>query len=134
MIIEPVSWEEIEFFSRSEWACQHCGRCEVDETFVMRIDELRRKYGMPLRITSGYRCPEHNAAVSSTGHDGPHTTGRAVDLAVSRGDAYQVLKIAMAMGGFSGFGFAQRGSGRFLHIDDLRNDETVGPRPTIWSY
>lgn len=134
MIIEPVNWDEIEFFNRSEWACQHCGRCEVDHTFVERIDELRRKYGAPLRISSGYRCPDHNAAISSTGRDGPHTTGRAVDLAVSRGDAYKVLKIAMAMGGFSGIGIAQKGSGRFLHIDDLRNDETAGPRPTIWSY
>ena len=133
-MIEVVDWSEVEFFNRSEFACKHCGRCEMDETFVMRIDELRRKFGEPLRVSSGYRCPEHNAAVSSTGADGPHTTGRAVDLVVSRGEAHRLLKLIMTMGGFSGVGIQQKGAGRFLHIDDLRDNETAGPRPTIWSY
>jgi hypothetical protein len=43
-----------------------------------------------------------------------------------------VLKLALEAG-FTGIGVAQKGSGRFMHLDDLLNDEGQ-PRPTIWSY
>lgn len=132
MTIEP-DWAEYPNFSRAEFACAHCGRAEMQPDFVYRLQELRDKYGKPLRITSGYRCPEYNAQISSTGKDGPHTTGRAVDIAISRGEAYSLLRLAITMG-FTGIGFAQKGSGRFLHLDDLLRHETAGPRPTIWSY
>ena len=45
------------------------------------MQEARGELG-PLKITSGYRCSEHNASISKTGPTGPHTTGAAVDLAV----------------------------------------------------
>jgi uncharacterized protein YcbK (DUF882 family) len=102
------------------------------EDFMERIEKLRIRYGKPMRVTSAARCPEYNAAVSSTGGKGPHTTGRAIDIGVDRGDAYMVLKLALEAG-FTGIGVAQKGSGRFMHLDDLLNDEGQ-PRPTIWSY
>ena len=45
------------------------------------IQEARNELG-PLSINSGYRCSTHNAAVSSTGPNGPHTTGNSVDIGV----------------------------------------------------
>lgn len=121
-----MSWRH---FTMKEFSCRCCGQNHIEETFVDKLDELRDRVGFPLVVTSAYRCPSHNARVSSTGTTGPHTTGRAVDLAVDRGRAYEVLRVAFSMG-FTGIGVNQRGSGRFIHLDDLMD----GPRPTVWSY
>ncbi len=104
----------------------------MQEAYLIEADRLRHRYGKPLIVTSGYRCPVHNAAVSHTGRTGPHTTGQAADFRVDRGDAYRLLKVALEMG-FTGIGIQQKGGGRFIHLDTLPNDDGQ-PRPTIWSY
>jgi zinc D-Ala-D-Ala carboxypeptidase len=123
----------LRYFSISEFACR-CGKCEnhIDLGFVRELDELRHRYGRPLIVSSGYRCPAHNSKVSNTGRTGPHTTGKAADLLVDRGDAFQLLRLAMGMS-FTGIGLQQKGSGRFLHLDTLPNAPGQ-PRPTVWSY
>ena len=119
-------------FTLAEFDCRHCGANKMDAAFLEQLDDLRHSYGKPLVVTSGYRCPEHNAKVSSTGSTGPHTTGRAADLRVDRGNALQLLKLALALG-FTGIGVNQKGGGRFLHVDNLPNAPGQ-PRPTLWSY
>lgn len=101
----------------------------MDPEFMAMLQAVRSKSRIPMQITSGYRCPEHNAAVSTTGRSGPHTTGKAADIACHGGDAYRILKFALA-GGFTGIGVQQQGGGRFLHLDSLRG----AMRPWIWSY
>jgi uncharacterized protein YcbK (DUF882 family) len=100
--------------------------------FIDKLDSLREEVGFRLRVTSGYRCPRHNARVSSTGLHGPHTTGRAVDLAVDRERAYEVLSWIEHFG-FTGIGLNQKGEGRFIHLDDLPH-ASGQPRPTVWTY
>jgi zinc D-Ala-D-Ala carboxypeptidase len=126
-----------QFFSREELQCR-CGQfcdyaCPMDSEFMDRVDRLREHFGKPLKVTSGYRCAKHNSNVSSTGASGPHVSGKAVDFGVSRGDAHALLEIAMSMS-FSGIGIAQKGSGRFIHLDDLTATETNNMRPWLWSY
>lgn len=120
------------YFTIKEFACKHCGRNFIDPAFVFELDALRHEVGFPMPVTSGCRCPEYNAAVSSTGRSGPHTTGRAVDIAVSHERAYRVLRASLAMR-FTGIGVHQKGGGRFIHLDNLP-DAPGQPRPTIWSY
>ena len=121
------------FFKLEDFACKcGCGTNLIDPQFVQDLDDLRAEYGMPLIVNSGYRCPAHNAQVSDTGDGGPHTTGRAADLAVDRGNAYRLLKLAMNRG-FTGIGVQQRGGARYLHLDNLPNSPGQ-PRPTLWSY
>lgn len=120
------------YFTDAEFACKHCGQNQMDQAFLTMVDELRHRCGFPLPITSGYRCPTHNAAVSSTGPNGPHTTGRAVDIGVSRHRAHDVLRHALAMG-FTGIGVQQKGASRFIHLDMLREPQHA-PRPSVWSY
>jgi zinc D-Ala-D-Ala carboxypeptidase len=63
---------------------------------------------------------------------GAHSTGRAIDIAVQGEKAHQLLKKAFSMG-IGGIGVNQKGSGRFIHLDDL--DETDNhTRPWVWSY
>lgn len=97
------------------------------------LQALRALWGKPMRISSGYRCPKHNARVSSTGKAGPHTTGKAADILVSGFDAYLLFGEAWTSGAFGGIGVHQRGphSGRFLHLDAIHDPKI---RPAIWSY
>ena len=45
------------------------------------LEPLRRHYGHPIRITSGYRCEELNRAVGGVGRS-QHMLGEAADLSV----------------------------------------------------
>ena len=122
------------FFKKYEFMCHcGCGDAWMDADFVGLLDRLRDNYGHPLTLSSAKRCPEHNEAVSSTGANGPHTTGKAVDVLISGPDSYALLHYAYLMG-FSGLGVKQHGNWdeRFLHVDTLTPDD--GPRPRLWSY
>ena len=121
-------------FSVSEMKCKcGCDRCDMDEVFMEKLQLLRDKVG-PLKISSAFRCPAHNQAESSSGPNGPHTTGKAADIACSGEKARTVHGEAYILG-FKGLGVSQKGAhgGRFIHIDDV---DTQGdrPRPWEWSY
>lgn len=121
------------YFDVSEFKCHcGCGRNNMASSFVTLLDELRDACGFPLRVSSGYRCPQYNAKVSKTGLDGPHTTGRAVDFAVRGKEAWELLTWAARLE-FTGIGILQTGAYRFIHLDNLPATETR-PRPVLWSY
>jgi len=122
----PSNWE---FFSEEELACR-CGKCGrgaewMDKLFMSRLVTLRKACGFALPVTSAYRCPDWNEKVSSTGKEGPHTTGKAVDIAIDRARARVVVGLADDIR-FPGLGVQQKGDKRFIHLDGL------GAR--IWSY
>jgi zinc D-Ala-D-Ala carboxypeptidase len=124
-----MAWK---YFLLSEFACkgEDCcgGENLIDEQLVDMLDAARDECGFSFPVTSGYRCPKHNQRVSNTGPDGPHTTGKAVDIGVDRAKAVQLLQVALRMG-FRGIGVNQKGSGRFVHLDIVER-----PDRTIWSY
>jgi len=126
------------YFSAAELACR-CGKCglgqnDMNEDFMEFLISLREKLGFQFPVTSAIRCPEHNNNVSSTGLDGPHTTGHAVDIQIYGSHALWLVEYSVRLG-MSGVGVFQKGplSQRFIHLDDL-NDITNPPRPWIWSY
>ncbi len=132
-----MTWAEIKYFEPGEFACR-CGDCdsdgrEMDLNFVAALDELRRRFGFPIVITSGYRCPAYNRVVSTTGFDGPHTTGRAADIGISGERAFHLMQQCTLGGWMTGIGLNQTGSHekRFIHLDDLDGDR---PRPRVWTY
>jgi len=106
----------------------------MDTRFMDRIENLRINLGFPFYVTSAFRCPEYNQQVSSTGPDGPHTTGHAMDIGVSGNKAWKLLQLA-GTHGMTGIGVRQHGDygGRFIHLDDL-GSVYRGPRPHVWSY
>ena len=123
-------------FSDAELTCQcGCNRQEMDHAFVDQLEELRVEFGKPMPVTSGFRCPMHNAQASKTGLSGPHTTGKAVDIQVSGADAHRLLTLALQQGFFTGIGISQKGAhrSRFLHLDTIVPGPGR-PRPTVWSY
>ncbi len=128
---EP-DWSKYRNFSRSEFECKcGCGQAEMSDMFMTLLQNLRTKCATPFVISSGYRCPDHNDAVSGSGRDGPHTTGKACDISTSGINAWVLLGHAMTAG-VPGIGIKQHGDGRFIHLDILSND--THPRPRVWSY
>lgn len=126
-------------FNEDELRCTcGCELMEFSDKAVQHLEELRIKLDAPIHITSGYRCPEHNANVSSTGRTGPHTfttdDNMTVDIGVSGVKAFNILKLAPELG-FTGFGIKQNGphSGRFIHLDRIAPSRQA-PRPWVWSY
>lgn len=122
-------------FTVNELTCKcGCGQAEMDATFMSKLQLIRSQLGKPMTVSSGYRCPSHNARVSSTGHNGPHTTGHAADIRIYGSDATRMMEMALRVG-MSGIGVKQKGehTGRFLHVDDLPQ-KRGRPRPWVWSY
>jgi zinc D-Ala-D-Ala carboxypeptidase len=105
-----------------------CGRMEMDDDFMHSMDRVRENCGFPFRVTSGFRCPTYNAQVSSTGERGPHTTGRAIDIAAPSSSMRLTIMEAAQLEGFRRFGIAKS----FIHLDNLR--ERDGFPEGIWSY
>lgn len=123
------------YFSEQELQCHcGCGKAEMDHDFMKKLIALREQLGFSLVVTSGYRCSKHNQNVSKTGANGPHTTGRAVDIAISGGNAFKLLQYAASFQ-IQGIGIKQSGlfNQRFIHLDDLTEKDKF-PRPMVWSY
>lgn len=137
-----MSWSA-RYFTKEEMMCKcGCGRSDMDQDFMDLLDALRDVYGKPMIITSGYRCPNHPLEKRKE-KSGAHSTGKAADIAVIREDALDVLGLAlefrrsakgMDIPIFTGFGVAQKGTGRFIHLDSCTMADDNLPRPTMWSY
>jgi zinc D-Ala-D-Ala carboxypeptidase len=123
-----MDWSKYPNFSEAELRCSETGECKMQTDFMRRLQALREDYGKPMTITSGYRSPQHSIEASKK-QPGTHARGLAVDIAVAGQDCYELMALAMKHG-FTGIGVAQKGAGRFLHIDTFKG----GTRPNVWSY
>ena len=114
-----------EHFKLSEFACPHCGANNIKPEFIDRLEEVRKVYGKPMYITSGYRCAAHNAAVGGV-DSSAHTEGLAADVACSfAGDRMRLVEIAIGEG-FRRIGIAKT----FIHLDI----STTLPQNVLWIY
>lgn len=134
-----IDWSNFKNFSESEFACRghalglcDCGgRADMRDRFMDSLQQIRNGYARPMVITSGFRCPDYNAQISTTGRTGPHTKGRAADIKVSGSNTYHLMGSAYALD-MRGIGLKQHGpmAGRYMHLDDLGGRT----RPRVWSY
>ncbi len=119
-------------FTEEELTCKcGCARQEMDGVFMTKIESMRLDAGFQFIVKSAYRCPDYNDRISSTGKNGPHTAGRAMDIGVSGNKAHALLDLSFSYG-MTGAGISQKGdhNSRFIHLDNL----TEGTRPWVWSY
>ena len=120
-------------FSSKELSCSCCGKNEFNKETLVSLQRLRDTIGKPISLSSAYRCPTHNDSISSTGKEGPHTTGKAVDIVCSGKFAHEILGIVMIRSSiWKGIGISQKGkhTSRFIHLDTIDSDM----RPWVWSY
>lgn len=123
------SWRWPNFRPEEFTSAGDTGALLIEPEFLDRLQKLRSLFNRPLVINSGYRSPNYNAKVSSTGLTGPHTTGRAVDIkCLDSGTRYTLVAMALDLG-FTGIGIAKT----FVHLDDIRNNTKI-PRPMMWLY
>lgn len=113
-----------EHFSDAELACHHCGVNACRPELVDALEELRRKIGRPILITSAYRCPDHNRAIGGAA-DSQHTEGTAADLRVPGMTAAALDAIARTVPAFKGFGRAD--VQHYIHVDTRE-------QPAQWCY
>ena len=103
------------YFKLEEFECPCCGKADMDDFFLRKIDELRHLCDFPFVITSGFRCKDRNDQVGGS-LGSQHLFGRAADIRMAGLNAMKVLESARALG-FSGIGIYQNGSSRWIHLD-----------------
>ena len=108
-------------FRMDEFFCK-CRRTHphfVSLTLIETLQQLRDELGVPLKINSGYRCPEHNRKIGGA-KASQHMRGLAADVAIPDGiKAADIFDIARYKCGFS-WGYEGKG---FVHLD-LRIETT----------
>jgi len=113
-------------FSRSEFACKcGCGGVQVNPVLIEALEDIREFSGIPMVITSGWRCPAHNAAVGGA-PSSAHLTGEAADFFVSGNiDRFKFLEAIFT------YGPKRIGIGSdFIHVDV----KTDAPQEVVWLY
>ena len=113
VIVRPPVGRLQQHFRAEELACPcgTCGRLVVHWALVELLQRMRWRLGRPLLVTSGYRCPAHNAAVGGT-PSSLHLCGMAADLQCTGLTPEMLAHVAVECGA--------GGTGRYprhLHVD-----------------
>lgn len=102
-------------FRVSEFACHGtdcaCTACKIDDALIAYLEKIREHFDAPVYISSGYRCPTHNAAVGGASRS-YHMRGQAADITVSGVEPIEVARYAESIG-ILGIGHYDA----FVHID-----------------
>lgn len=111
-------------FEYGEFACKCCGRlCPegMNTKLLEALDDLREKWGDCVMVSSGYRCPAHNAEVGGVPNS-QHVQGTAADVYVVSGNYDDFYNLAVSMKRFDGIGHYP--ASEFVHLDMRDNGES----------
>jgi hypothetical protein len=73
----------VEHFKRTEFLCPCCGEGGAARVLVLWLDLLRRAWGAPVAVNSGWRCRPHNLEVGGS-RTSRHLIGCAADIRLIR--------------------------------------------------
>lgn len=100
---------------------------------LMMLDAARGYSGIPYRVNSGVRTPEHNSELKESGSvkNSAHVKGYAADIDFKYNDLETAKKIAAGLvkAGFKRFGIYNTPTSSFIHAD---NDPTK-KSPAVWT-
>ena len=103
-------------FNITEFRCKGatCGCAETlhDPKLSAYLEKIREHFEKPVYITSGYRCPKHNAETANAASNSRHTKGEAADFYIPGIQPDQIAKFAESIG-VLGIGLYDS----FVHID-----------------
>ncbi len=118
------------YFSENELRSKGNKKALMDQSMLTRADYMREKFGGPIRITSGYRDPKHNASLPGAAKDSRHMHGDALDIDMAGMSSAQRTKLLNSAldAGFTGIGF-YKNSPNMLHVDAGRK-RTWGSPPS----
>lgn len=118
-----LDWPHLNYFKPAEF--QHPEKMGLQ--FMLKLDSFRHMAGVPVRITSSYRTPEHNKAVGGA-QNSAHTDPicEAVDFVPANShDAYELMRAAFLCG-FERIGIYADGS---MHLDTTGDRR---PNRVLW--
>lgn len=117
---------ELDYFKIEEFDCPCCGKNNMDQIFVEKLD-LAREYANTLfKINSGTRCEKRNFDVGSTTKKSSHLFGYAADISCTSSHERHRIITALIKAGFNRIGIAKT----FIHVDNDPNKI----RDVIWTY
>jgi hypothetical protein len=114
-----LRWEEIRYFGRGEFMCNCGGKycngfpAEPSALLVKTADKVRGHFGREAIVSSGVRCPQHNANVGGV-PDSRHLQGKAMDFRISGMTAQQVLEYVKLLPEVR---YAYDIDGSYIHMD-----------------
>lgn len=115
--LEEIYYKMYPNFKPSEFECPcdrpECRKHGMEYYFLAAIQDLRLSVGRPFKITSGYRCPEHNIEVGGV-KGSWHLKGLACDISTVSfqvNEKHRFLKKALQR--FNGVGIYEK----FVHLD-----------------
>ena len=95
-----INWLVLKHFKKEEFDCRcGCGLNNMDDGFLLCLDEARGNAQIPFRINCGCRCEKHNKEVGGV-KDSAHTKGLAVDISVSNDKSRFIIVSALLDLGF----------------------------------
>lgn len=97
----------------------------MNQDFLSKLDKARELAGIPFKINSAYRSPEHNAKIGGKPNSS-HLKGLAVDISVTNSRQRFIVLNALLDVGFTRIGIADT----FIHVD-LDNGKS---KEVIWTY
>lgn len=98
---------------------------KMNQEFLSKLDEARELAGIPFKINSAYRSPEHNAKIGGKPNSS-HLRGLAVDISVRDSRSRFIVLDALIRVGFNRIGIADT----FIHVDlDREKSDKV-----VWTY
>ena len=101
-----------EHFVDVEFRCPCCGQLEFSRVLLGKLDHLRNRLGVPLYVTSGFRCEKYNNLIKGS-KDSQHMLGKAADVCTTLA-LVELLEAANEVG-FMGIGVYPKK--HFLHLD-----------------
>lgn len=86
------------------------------------LDPIRQRWGKPIFVTSGFRCPELNAAVGGV-RNSEHLTGCAADITLnSKSENERLFKMIRYQKDLQWRQLINEGKGRWIHISYNESD------------
>lgn len=116
--VAPAWWLHVGYFKPYEFDSPDApgSGVSVKKELVVKLDQLRKRYGRPINVSSGFRTLAENTRVGGAAASA-HLTGEAADIRCTSADArFMLVKIALELG------FARIGIySSWIHLDVARH-------------